>query len=230
MLSVLLYDNGVVALLYLLSGHSHMLPDRATAHRAAGMKNQNIYHPKQLVEVTNSVKGLSSQFLDHNASKPPFFIGWENILNKYFTNLPGGYTNNYFFEFKQGTVTVRYLADTPDADAWSFEMCAKPESTKKAILKYLFGVDDVKHCTFDKIRLERHAGNTLKPKKVQSLAKKYFTIPTEYIDYYPILPDDPENNAQPVEYDSEDEEITVAQIEQNAKKKRRHKGAKESNK
>ena len=54
---------------------------------------------------------------------------------------------------------------------------------------------------------------------MQSLAKKYFTIPTEYIDYYPILPDDPENNAQPVEYDSEDEEITVAQIEQNTKKK-----------
>ena len=137
-----------------------------------------------------------------------------------FYQLPGGYTKHYFFEFRQGTVTVRYLADTPDADAWSFEMCAKPESTKKAILKDLFGVDDVKHCTFDKIRLERHAGNTLKPKKVQSLAKKYFTIPTEYIDYYPILPDDPENNAQPVEYGSEDEEITVAQIEQNAKIKK----------
>ena len=40
MLSVLLYDNGVVALLYLLSGHIHELPDRATAHRAADMKNQ----------------------------------------------------------------------------------------------------------------------------------------------------------------------------------------------
>jgi len=86
LLSVLFYDNGVVAVLYLLSGHSHMLPDRATAHRATAMKNRNIYHPKQLVEVTNSVKGLHSKFLDHNAPKPPFFVGWENILNKYFNS------------------------------------------------------------------------------------------------------------------------------------------------
>ena len=48
---------------------------------------------------------------------------------------------------------------------------------------------------------ERDPGNTLKPKKVLSIAKKYLlAIPNEYIDYYPSLPDDPENNAKSVEY------------------------------
>ena len=60
-----------------------MLPDRATAHRAAAMKNQNIFRPKQLVEVTNSVKGLSSQFLDHNATKTSVFY-W---MGEYFEQI-----------------------------------------------------------------------------------------------------------------------------------------------
>ena len=78
---------------------------------------------------------------------------------------------------------------------------------------------------------ERDPGNTLKPKKVLSIAKKYLlAIPNEYIDYYTSLPDDPENNAKPVEYATDDEDMTVEQIEQNAKKKRRHKGANQSDK
>ena len=59
---------------------------------------------------------------------------------------------------------------------------------------------------------------TRKAKKVPSIAKRYFTIFSKCIDYCPSLPDDPENNAQPVEYTTVDEDMTVKHIEQNAKK------------
>ena len=94
----------------------------------------------------------------------------------------------------------------------------------------MFGCADIKNCSFDRIKLERHPGNTLSEKKVNSIGKKYFTIPEEFIDYYPILPDDLENEAQPIVYSSNDKSMTVGDIEKNAKRKRRHKGAKQGDK
>ena len=49
--------------------------------------------------------------------------------------------------------------------------------------------------------------------------KKYFTIPEEFIDYNPILPDDLEKEAQPIVYSSDDESMIVGDIEKNAKEK-----------
>jgi len=73
----------------------------------------------------------------------------------------------------------------------------------------LFGCADIKNCSFDRIKLERHPGNTLSEKKVNSIGKKYFTIPEEFIDCYPILrlPDDLEKEAHPIVYSSDDESI-----------------------
>ena len=52
-LSVCFYEK--VVCLYLKSGHSHMLPDRATAHAKNAIKNRNIYHTKDLVAFVNTV-------------------------------------------------------------------------------------------------------------------------------------------------------------------------------
>ena len=68
-----------------------------------------------------------------------------------------------------------------------FKCEKKPGQTKAAILKELFGCAGIKNCSFDRIKLEWHPGNTLSEKKVNSIGKKYFTIPEELIDYYPIL-------------------------------------------
>ena len=53
------------------------------------LKLKNVWHPKQLVKLVNGVKNLQAEFLDHNAPNPPFFIGWEAVLDKYFVDLPG---------------------------------------------------------------------------------------------------------------------------------------------
>ena len=71
-LSICFYEK--VVLLYLKSGHSHMLPDRATAHAKNSVKNRNIYHPKDLVSIVNTVQGLKAEFLDHNAPKHHFLL------------------------------------------------------------------------------------------------------------------------------------------------------------
>ena len=90
-LSDCFYD--IVFLLFLKSGHSHMFPDRATAHANNAVKNRNIYHPNDVISIVNTVQGLNAEFLDHNAPKPQFFIGWDALMAKYFQPMRGGFTN-----------------------------------------------------------------------------------------------------------------------------------------
>ena len=84
----------IVFLLFLKSGHRHQTEQLLT----------------QTMEST--VQGLNAEFLDHNTPKPPFFIGWDALMAKYFQPMPGGFTNNFFFEFEKGVCTVFERADT----------------------------------------------------------------------------------------------------------------------
>jgi len=117
-----------------------------------------------LVKLVNTVKNLKAEFLDHRQTKPPFFIGWEAVLDKYFQDVPPGYTGNFYFEFSNGKMVARHLCSTPDEDAWGFEMCKNPDLVKKAICQELFGVDSIDLAEFEKIRLPRHPGNALDKK------------------------------------------------------------------
>ena len=38
------------------------------------MKGRNIYHPKDLVDIVNTVQNLEAHFLDHNAKKIHFLL------------------------------------------------------------------------------------------------------------------------------------------------------------
>ena len=82
---------------------------------------------------------------------------------------------------------ARELVDTPDCAAWSHNMLIGDslEATRKAILRDLFGSKKKEKCTFDNVRLARHPGVQLTEKKIASIAKKYPTIPDEFISYYP---------------------------------------------
>ena len=130
-LSDFFYDK--VVLLLLKSGHSHMFPDRATAHANNAVKNRNIYHPNDVISIVNTVQGLNAEFLDHNAPKPPFFIGWDALMAKYFQPMPGGFTNNFFFEFDKGVCTVFERADTPNSEAWSVIMFPTLEECQECL-------------------------------------------------------------------------------------------------
>ena len=51
-----------------------MSPDRATARRTRAMKGRNIYHPKDLVDIVNTVQNLEAHFLNHNVKKVHFLL------------------------------------------------------------------------------------------------------------------------------------------------------------
>eukprot|EP01032_Pedospumella_encystans_P013339 gene13340-15365_t len=207
MLSVLLYDKMV--LLYLIPGHSHMKPDRVVGWVKNAIKGLNLYIPNEIVDKVNKVKGIKAEFLDHRSADRPFFVGWEALLNKYFRNMPAGFTAFYFFEFDKGNVTYRHTGSTPDAEAAVHSMLLGDYgAVKKALLQELFGVSSAADLSIDSIqtmKLARHKGNALKLKKVKSLSKKYFSIPRQYLDYYPQVVED---NADDSDSDSEDEDAS----------------------
>ena len=179
LLSILLYDK--VVLLYLVSGHSHMLPDRVVSMLKKSITNRNVYHPKDIAERANAF-----------TTKRPFFIGWDNILNKYFNDMPAQYTFNFYFELDQGVMTIRRLTTTPAEEAFSFNMLrgkATPTAVRRAILSELFNhtnIDQLCANSLDGINLQRHPGCVLTDKKIASLSAKYSSIPTTYLNYYPV--------------------------------------------
>ena len=49
MLGLCFYET--VGCVFLISGHSHMLPDRATSHAKRALKLKNVWHPNQLINL-----------------------------------------------------------------------------------------------------------------------------------------------------------------------------------
>lgn len=191
LLSLLFYEK--VVLLYLISGHSHMIADRVVSMLKKSIYNRNIYHPSDIAKQANTYKTVKAEFLDHKSPKRPFFVGWEVILNKYFNNMPPQFTFNYFFEFDRGDLTMRHLSTTPDTEARSVKMLkGDPLLVRNAILFELFGhknVSELSVRSLDTIKLARHPGCDLTDKKIASLSEKYFSIPAAYLPYFPTVPD-----------------------------------------
>lgn len=60
-----------------------------------------------------------------------------------------------------------------------------PAATKKAALKELFGSENLVDAKIQNVRLARHSNCTLPAKKGLSLSQKNFSIPQEFLHYYP---------------------------------------------
>ena len=100
-----------------------------------------------------------------------------------------GYTSYYFYEFSQGFVTYRRLAGSPDEEASTILLGkSPPELLRKQILADLFKQTDVMNVNMRDLTLPIHPGKSLKIKKLKSLAKKFFSIPTVYLKFYPPPP------------------------------------------
>jgi hypothetical protein len=159
------------------------------------MRAQNLYTPSAIVSELNAIKSVSTEFLDHQSSRRPFFSDSTSLLKKYFKSMPPNYTGNYFFEIDQGIVSMRHLVNTPDNEAIQFPMLLPEniDSVRQAILFNLFGsgvksIDDV--TSVDMVKLPRvELKEQLTNKKLKSLSKKYFSIPPEILSYYPSVPE-----------------------------------------
>lgn len=91
--------------------------------------------------------------------------------------------------FDCGVVSMRTDTTTPDDEVYTLDLLKRELSmVRKAILKESFdhsSVSELSISSLDNIQLLRHPGCMLSAKKVASLSTKYFSIPSEYRDYYP---------------------------------------------
>ncbi|EGZ13895.1 hypothetical protein PHYSODRAFT_514381 [Phytophthora sojae] len=174
MLSVV-FPYQQVVLCFLLPGHSHNIADRVIAWCRRAVHKQNVYTPAGLVEEVNKVKR------------------WGDLLAKYFTAPPAGYTANYLFEIDEGVCTARKTVNTPDDESITFSMISQSNlaNIRKAVIAELFGpnVRSIWEASIASVQLPRHQTMELSEKKQKSLAAKYFSIPKKYLDYYPAVPE-----------------------------------------
>ena len=56
-------------------GHSHLINDVTVAHAKTAIKKKNIFHPSEVVELMNSVDGISAEFVDHTKENCYFKTG-----------------------------------------------------------------------------------------------------------------------------------------------------------
>ena len=112
MLSLTWFPDGVT-LLYLLPGHSHMAPDRVVGWLRKAIGKSQHYLPEHIVAAMNTVTNVEAEFLDHADPVSSLMLSnWSTVLDKHLRSigpLPkiGGYTKQYFFEFKKGFLTMR---------------------------------------------------------------------------------------------------------------------------
>ena len=99
--------------------------------------------------------------------------------------MPGGYTANYFFEFRGGYVTFRELGSTPDAESKTILLAKPIPDLRERILIDLFGKTDLQQLRLQDLTLPVNPGRELTKAKLKSLAKKYFSIPKRFLKYYP---------------------------------------------
>lgn len=186
LISVLFFPT--VSAFFFLPGHSHMICDRVVAWNRRRMKGLNLYLPISIAEKMNLTPSVHAEVLKANDSDFPFRVGWSSFLSKYFRKLPTGYTSSYVFEFSKGVLTMRTLCTTPDELAVRIDLLKSTvdyEQTRKTIIKDLFGCEDLANVTMLQLTLPKNQGVELKKSKLKSLAKKYFSIPQKFRNYYP---------------------------------------------
>ena len=187
-----------------------MALDRTTGWCRSSIKGYDLYLPEQFVARFNSIKSVNAEFLNHECSNRLMFRNWDDVLHRHFVPIPtikdGGYTSFYFFEFKNGILSMRKTAESEieythaylqtkvgSNDSTSYEELVN--RCKSSLEKALF-VDEK---TFDNATIEhinvlfksglcRHPSNTLTETKIESFWTKGFSIPKEYIGYYPTYP------------------------------------------
>ena len=180
LLSILFYEN--IFLNFLLPGHSHMAADRVVSWVRYSLGRNNIYTPQQLFDKVNSIKNVTAV----DVSKLALFDGFNNILKKYFQEMPNGYTKYYYYEFSKGKCFYKYHAEASDSEIQEFTFCYNVSTTKIAILRELFGETTIEGLICNKnILLPNYRSIKLPDSKIQSLKNKYSTIPVQFLWYYP---------------------------------------------
>ena len=215
LLSLTLYPEGVT-LSFLTSGHSHFIPDRVTGNLKQALKNRNIFCPEELLSNINEVKNVKAKFLDHRGDEVHMFTGWDKLLNAQFNEIPqlpkiGGYTSCFFFNFKDGKLTIRKSLQEEICHAHQYVVGPTGECTKFDLERCVVSLHShifLEGKTFldasmEDVRYERagvksnttipflskHPGIIIPLKQRESFWNKARSIPLDKQNYYGPRPD-----------------------------------------
>ena len=170
--------------LFLKPGHSHNQSDVITGESTRHLRKKDLFTIDQLCTEMNASKNVTVSVL-HSEQ----FFKWENFLNKHFKDLPLGFTKFYCYEFSEGCVAMKRLCtESSEEEAVVKQLVKDPVNARKVILEELLGLPptaSLQEILKAKLRLPKLPEKLLKPKKLESLSKKYSCIPTEYLSYYP---------------------------------------------
>ena len=82
------------------------------------------------------------------------------------------------------------LCSTPDAQAERHDLLklrGNHQETRTVIITALFGFGDLERVSILQVTLPKHPGIKLKETKLVSLARKYFSNPDKFRNYYPVM-------------------------------------------
>ncbi|OWZ12487.1 hypothetical protein PHMEG_00014342 [Phytophthora megakarya] len=153
------------------------IADRVVAWCRNAVRKISIFSPCELICEMNKVKSIDAVFLDHES--PECIFHWYGIAAVQVVHPPpAGYTANYLFEIDEGVCTT---VNTPDKDAITFRMI------DPTLIAELFGsnVKSIWEASIRGVELPRHPVKELPEKKMKLLVAKYFSIPQQYLSYYP---------------------------------------------
>ena len=144
-----------------------MLPDRVVGYCQRAIRRLNIYTPWEIVDCCSKMKSVYPEFLRESDRDKPFRVNWAVKLSKYFAKMPSDFTSYFFFEFRNGYVTYRRLANSPDEEALTHKLIDLTNVTRDLILMDLFGTTDIEKIGFRDLTLPAHPGVTLKDAKLR---------------------------------------------------------------
>ena len=170
--------------LFLKPGHSHNQSDVVTGESNKYLAKKDVFTLDQIATEMNKCEKVNVSVLQQDS----FFI-WEEFLDKHFRDLPVGFTKFYCFEFTEGTVAMKRLCtEVTDDQMIVKELARDPANARKTILRELFdlptsaSLEDIVNAT---LLLPKMPSRELKQRKLESLAKKFSCIPSEFLSFYP---------------------------------------------
>lgn len=100
-----------------------------------------------------------------------------------------GYSRYHFFEFANGEVSIRNIVTDEVRHVHKYFAFHLLKSKRTAILSEIIGNVQFNECTLADVTLQRHPVSEFPASKINSLKEKYFSIPAEYLKYYPLVDD-----------------------------------------
>ena len=188
LLSITLYKRVICH--YLISGHSHMMPDRVVSHIKKSFGTNDLYLPNEMIDKIKNVDTVRAEFIDHTDPLRQIFTGWEKVLKDQFILIPqleNGYTKNHFYEFADGQVSIRHTVGSEIKYVHNYILQGTQSTIKNRILKSIIGDATLQKATMNDIILTTHPLIEFPKSKISSLSEKYFSIPEDKLYYYPSI-------------------------------------------